>query len=91
VNAASVPAPTTPWSTGLTLTAFVFAMTVVTFIAIGEVLIDIHPAVAVFVNVVAVAGATPTLLVWRRRPVWRWVAMGIAAAVPVAWSVLLFG
>jgi hypothetical protein len=73
------------------LTAFVFTLTAVTFIAIGDVLADIHPAVAVLVNVVAVAGATPTLLVWRRRPVWRWVALGIATAVPVAWGVLLLG
>ncbi len=90
MSATSVPSPT-PWSTGLSLAAFAFAMTTVTLVAIGEVLADIHPAVAVLVNIVAVAGATPTLLVWRRRAVWRWVALGIATAVPVAWAVLLFG
>ncbi|MGN5238712.1 DUF2537 domain-containing protein [Rhodococcus sp. SJ-3] len=86
----SVPSPT-PWSTGLPLSVFVFAMSAVTLIAIGDVLADIHPVVAVLVNVVAVVGALPTFLLWRQREVWRWVAWGVAAAVPVAWGVLLLG
>ncbi|MDV3209289.1 MAG: DUF2537 domain-containing protein [Rhodococcus ruber] len=38
---------------------------------------------------VAAAGIAPTLWWWRRVPLWRWIAAGVAAGVPVGWIVLL--
>jgi hypothetical protein len=88
VTAAAEPSPT-PWSTGLALTAFAFAITVVTVVAFGSELARIHPVLAAVVNIVAAAGAVPTLWAWRLIPVYRWVAAGVGAGVPVAWLVLL--
>jgi len=82
-------APSTPWSTGLTLTGFALAVTVVTIVAFGLELGRVHPLLVVIVNLVAAAGIAPTLWWWRRVPLWRWIAAGVAAGVPVGWIVLL--
>ncbi|WP_068165261.1 DUF2537 domain-containing protein [Rhodococcus phenolicus] len=79
----------TPWATGLALTAFALVATVVTVVAFGSVLTRVSPALALGVNVVAGAGVAPTLWVWSRVPLWRWVAVGVAAGVPVGWLMLL--
>ena len=79
----------TPWATGLTLTAFALIVTVVTVVAFGSVLMGISPVLAFGVNLVAGAGAAPTLWVWSRIPLWRWVAVGVAAGIPLGWLILL--
>ncbi|UYP19704.1 DUF2537 domain-containing protein [Rhodococcus sp. Z13] len=85
---ASDSAPT-PWATGLTLTAFSLAATVVAVVAFGQVLARIHPILAIAVNLVAAAGSVPTLWAWIRVPVLRWFAAGVAAGIPIGWLVLL--
>ncbi|KHJ70308.1 MULTISPECIES: DUF2537 domain-containing protein [Rhodococcus] len=82
------PVPT-PWATGLTLTAFSFVATVITVVACGQVLGRIHPALAVVVNVVTVAGVAPTVWSWLRVQVLRWLAAGFVAGVPFGWLALL--
>ncbi|KSZ58534.1 membrane protein [Rhodococcus pyridinivorans KG-16] len=82
------PAPT-PWATGLTLTAFSFIATVITVVACGQALGRIHPALAVVVNVVTVAGVAPTVWSWLRVQVLRWLAAGFLAGVPFGWLALL--
>ncbi|MDV2476668.1 DUF2537 domain-containing protein [Rhodococcus zopfii] len=79
----------TPWATGLTLAAFALAVTVVTVVAFGSVLVGISPVLALVVNLVASAGAAPTLWVWSRVPLWRWVVAGVAAGIPAGWLILL--
>ena len=82
-------APSTPWSTRLTLTGFALVVTVVTVVAFGLELGRVHPPLAVIVNLVVAAGIAPTLWWWRRVPLWRWIAAGVAAGVPVGWIALL--
>lgn len=81
--------PATPWATGLTLTAFTLAVTVVTVVAFGSVLAAVSPLLALGVNLVAAAGAAPTLWVWSRVPLWRWVVLGAAVGIPAGWLILL--
>lgn len=79
----------TPWATGSALAVFVFATTVVAVFAFGSVLAGVSPLLALAVNVVAGAGAAPTLWSWARVPLWRWVIAGIVVGVPVGWLMVL--
>lgn len=81
--------PPTPWATGLPLTGFTAAATVVVVVAFGSALAWVHPILAVLVLVVTAAGAAPTVLAWLRVPVLRWFGAGVAVGVPVGWLVLL--
>ena len=79
----------TPWATGLALTVFTLALTVVTVVAFGTVLARIDPLLALTVNLVAGVGVAPTLWVWSRIPLWRWVIVGFGVGVPLGWLILL--
>jgi len=83
------PSQTTPWATGLTVAAFVAAVsgTAITVLSLG--LTRVHPAVAIGLNVIAVGGLAPTVWGWRRTPVLRWFALGAGIGVAGAWLVLL--
>lgn len=67
----------------------VAALTATAVYAFGVALTVVHPAVAVVVNVVAVAGIAPSAWRWRCVPVIRWVLAGVAVGVAVAWMALL--
>ena len=82
------PVPT-PWAKGLPLSAFSFVATVVAIVACGQLLGRIHPVLAVVVNLVTVAGITPTVWSRLRVPVLRWFSAGVVAGVPAGWLVLL--
>lgn len=78
-----------PWATGLTVSAFVAAVTGVAVYVLSLGLIRVHPLLAVGLNVVAAAGLAPTLWSWRRTPVLRWFVLGAAVGVAGAWLMLL--
>ncbi|MBB2990813.1 hypothetical protein FHR72_002286 [Mycolicibacterium iranicum] len=79
----------TPWATGLTVAAFVAAVTAAAVIVLSLGLMRVHPLLAAGLNLVAVGGLAPTVWGWRRKPVWRWFVLGAGAGVAGAWVALL--
>ena len=65
---------------GLTVAAFVAAVTAAAIIVLSVGLTRVHPLLAVGLNLVAVGGLAPTVWGWRALPVWRWFVLG--AGVP---------
>ncbi|OBK90618.1 DUF2537 domain-containing protein [Mycobacterium sp. 1165178.9] len=78
-----------PWATGLTVTAFVAAVTAAAIVVLSLGLLRVHALLAVGLNIVAAGGLAPTLWGWRRTPVLRWFVLGAAVGVVGAWVVLL--
>ncbi|OBE92010.1 DUF2537 domain-containing protein [Mycobacterium sp. 852002-10029_SCH5224772] len=78
-----------PWATGLTVTAFVAAVTAAAIVVLSLGLVRVHPLLAVGLNVVAAGGLAPTLWGWRRTPVLRWFVLGAGVGVTGAWVALL--
>jgi hypothetical protein len=79
----------TPWGTGLTVAAFVAALTAAAIIVLSLGLTRVHPLLAVGLNIVAVGGLAPTVWGWRTRPVWRWFVLGSAVGVAIGWLAML--
>lgn len=79
----------TPWGTGLTVAAFVAAVTAGAIVVLSMGMTRVHPLVSVGLNVVAVGGLAPTVWDWRRRPVRRWFALGVAVGVALGWTAAL--
>ena len=79
----------TPWGTGLTVAAFVAAVTAAAIVVLSLGVSRVHPLLAVGLNAVAVGGLAPTLWGWRGVPVVRWFVLGGGIGVAVAWLALL--
>jgi hypothetical protein len=84
-----VPDDSTPWGTGLTVSAFVAAVTAAAIVVLSIGMTRVNPIVSVALNLVAVGGLAPTLWGWRRVPVRRWLVLGAAVGVAVGWTTLL--
>ncbi len=82
------PGPT-PWGTGLTVAAFVAAVTATAIAVLGLGMTRVHPMVSIGLNLVAVGGLAPTLWDWRNRPVRRWFVLGVAVGVAIGWIAML--
>ncbi|EHB58082.1 hypothetical protein MycrhDRAFT_0518 [Mycolicibacterium rhodesiae JS60] len=80
---------TTPWGTGLTVAAFVAAVTGTAIVVLSIGMIRVHPLVAIALNLIAVGGLAPTLWGWRRIPVRRWFVLGAGIGVAAGWVTLL--
>ncbi|BBY41047.1 hypothetical protein MMAN_51810 [Mycobacterium mantenii] len=78
-----------PWATGLTVTAFVAAVTGAAIVVLSLGLVRVNALLAIGLNVVAAGGLAPTLWGWRRTPVLRWFVFGAAVGAAGAWVVLL--
>jgi hypothetical protein len=79
----------TPWGTGLTVAAFVAAVTAAAVVVLSLGVARVHPLLAVGLNVVAVGGLAPTVWGWRTVPVLRWFVLGGGVGVAGAWLALL--
>jgi hypothetical protein len=79
----------TPWGTGLTVAAFVAAVTAAAVVVLSRGVARVHPLLAVGLNVVAVGGLAPTVWGWRTVPVLRWFVLGGGVGVAGAWLALL--
>jgi hypothetical protein len=79
----------TPWGTGLTVAAFVAAVTAMAIVVLSLGVARVHPLLAIGLNIVAVGGLAPTLWVWRTLPVRRWFVLGGGAGVAAGWLALL--
>lgn len=74
---------------GLTVSAFVAAVTAGAIVVLSIGLMRVHPLLAVGLNLVAVGGLAPTVWDWRKRLVWRWFVLGLGVGVAGAWLALL--
>lgn len=79
----------TPWGTGLTVAAFVAAVTAAAVVVLSVGLMRVHPLLAIGLNMVAVGGLAPTVWGWRKLPVWRWFVLGAGVGVAGGWLALL--
>ena len=79
----------TPWGTGLTVTIVVAAMICVAVASLSFALAQASLWLAVIANVVIIGGLSPSVWLARDVPVWRWVALGVATGLGLAWIVLL--
>lgn len=79
----------TPWGTGLTVAAFVAAVTAAAIVVLSMGMTRVNPWVSIALNLVAVGGLAPTLWGWRRVPVRRWFLLGAAVGVAVGWITLV--
>ncbi|WP_036527267.1 DUF2537 domain-containing protein [Nocardia sp. CNY236] len=81
----------TPWGAGLAAATMVALLSAVAVYCFGTALAEVHPVLAIVVNLVAVSGATPSVWRWRRTPVTRWVLAGAVAGVGFGWVAALLG
>lgn len=88
-NLTTVSDDSTPWGTGLTVSAFVAAVTAGAIVVLSMGMSRVHPLVSVGLNVIAVGGLAPTLWDWRKRPVRRWFVLGAGIGVAVGWIAML--
>jgi hypothetical protein len=79
----------TPWAMGLTVAAFVAAVTGAAVVVLSLGLMRVNSLLALGLNLVAVGGLAPTVWGWRTLPVWRWFVLGAGVGVAVAWMVVL--
>ena len=84
-----MPDDSTPWGTGLAVSAFVAAVTAAAIVVLSIGMTRVNPVVSIVLNLVAVGGLAPTLWGWRRVPVRRWLVLGVAVGVAVGWTALL--
>ena len=83
-----MPDDSTPWGTGLTVAAFVAAVTGAAIVVLSIGMTRVNPLVSIALNLIAVGGLAPTLWGWRRVPVKRWFVLGAAVGVAVGWMAL---
>ena len=80
----------TPWATGLTVTAATAVVVMIALISLSLTLAQASPLVATVTNIVVAAGLAPSVWLARGIPIWRWVALGVAGGIVLAWTALLF-
>jgi hypothetical protein len=87
---AAPPAEPVPWLTGLAVSAFIFVLVVFAVLTLAKTLAGTNPLLSVVSNIVVTAGMGPSVWLVRRTPIWRWIALGVAAAIAVGWLALPF-
>lgn len=84
------PGPT-PWATGLTLAAFVAVVVALSDVVLSRAFADVLGLWWIPADLLVALGLAPSLWLVRHVPVWRWLGLGGAAGLGVAWIVLLLG
>lgn len=83
-----VSSESTPWVTGLTVSAFVLVVVLFCVLSLAATLAATTPILAVASHLVVTVGLLPSVWLVRRVLVWRWVAFGVAGALALAWLAL---
>ncbi|WP_227998372.1 DUF2537 domain-containing protein [Nocardia australiensis] len=81
----------TPWAAGLTVAGMVAVLTAVAVYSFGDALAQVHPLLAVVVNLIAAIGVAPTAWRWRNALVTRWIIAGGGVGVLLGWVALVIG
>ena len=79
----------TPWATGLTVSAATAVLVGIALFALSQSLASIGGWLIVLANLLVAAGLAPSIWLGRATPIWRWIAYGAAAAIPLTWLALL--
>lgn len=80
------PVEPTPWLTGLTVSGFAAAFTVVAMLALATTLARATTGwLALLATLVVTAGLGPSLWLGRRVPIVRWAVFGAGAGIVLAW------
>lgn len=74
--------------TGIPVAAMVAVLVGAALFAFGRELANINVLLAIGINLIVVGGAAPTVLRWRRVPVWRWTVYGTCVGAVLSFSVL---
>lgn len=86
----ALPGEPAPWLTGLTVAGFIFVLVLFAVLTLAITLNATNPLLAVASNVVVSAGLLPSVWLVRQTPIWRWIALGVAGAIAIAWLALPF-
>ncbi|MGD9986901.1 DUF2537 domain-containing protein [Pseudonocardia sp.] len=78
-----------PWATGLPIAAFFGVVAAAVVVVLSTAVDAAFGLLWIPANVLIGAGLAPSLWLLRRVPLWRWVALGVAVGVVVAWVCLL--
>ena len=79
----------TPWATGLTVSAATAGIVGIGLLSLSQGLARVGLWPVMLANLLVAAGLTPSLWLARATPIWRWVAYGAAAGIPLTWIALL--
>jgi hypothetical protein len=85
-----LPAEPVPWLTGLTVSGFIFVLVFFAVLTLAITLGATSPLLAVGSNVVVTVGLLPSVWLVRHTPIWRWIALGVAGAIGIAWLAVPF-
>ena len=82
------PEPT-PWATGLTVAAFFAVVAAIGDVTLSRAFGEAFGMLWIPANVLVVGGLSPSLWLIRKLLFWRWIALGIAVGLAMAWVILL--
>lgn len=75
-----------PWGTGLLVAGFIAAVVITAMLALANAMTaEVSGWLVIAAAVVVTAGLTPSLWLARRVPIVRWIALGAAAGMIIAW------
>lgn len=89
-----VPAGSTPvtdrdvYFTGVPISVLVAILAAIALTAFGSALADINVLLAIGINLIVVGGGAPTVLRWRKIPVWRWPVYGVCVGAVISFVAL---
>ena len=74
--------------TGVPISVLVAILAAIALTAFGSALADINVLLAIGINLIVVGGAAPTVLRWRKIPVWRWPVYGVCVGAVISFVAL---
>jgi hypothetical protein len=76
----------TPWGPGLLVAGFIAAVVITAMLALANAMAaEVSGWLVIVAALVVTAGLTPSLWLARRLPIVRWIALGAAAGMVIAW------
>jgi hypothetical protein len=84
-------AASTPWGTGLAVSAFFAVLVAVADIVLARAFAGAFGLLWIPANLLVTIGTTPSLWMAREVQFWRWPAFGAAAGLIMAWTIMLLG